>query len=73
MNFGNWFCSDIANVRRELDSRRMFRFPVIEMTAPAEMIAPPAVPRKCAPASARGFVDWANPGSVPTQTICTSM
>jgi len=70
---GNCCCSAIAKGSREPDNKRMFKFPVIEITAPAEMIAPPAVPKKCVPASANGFCDCANPGNVPTQTTCTRM
>jgi len=52
---GNCFCSAIANGTREPDNIRIFRLPVMEIIAPAEIIVPPSTPRKRTPASANGF------------------
>jgi hypothetical protein len=58
---------------REPDNRMILRLPVIEIIAPAEIMMPPAMPRKRVPASASGFLDRANSGSVPMQTTWTRM
>ena len=56
MTDGNCFCSAIAKGTRDPDRTSMFKFPVMEIIAPAEMIEPPTVPRKCDAASASGLV-----------------
>ena len=68
MNRGSSSRSDIAKGNRDPASKITFKLPAIETNAPAEMITPPAEPKKFIAASASGRFDAPSSGSVPMHT-----